>query len=73
MSNNLSKALLPFTGQTQEVMTNHNANDQKRTRANLPDVASAEYEEIIEPDYVEPHQMEIPGNFGFNLYIIFDA
>ena len=67
MRNTLSKTNQPITDQPQEELTNRTANVRRKTRDKLPDVASDEYVEIREPDYLEPHPMGIAGNLFFNL------
>ena len=60
----MSEAFLPPTDQPQNVLSDRN---QRRTMANLPDVASDQYEEIGEPYYSESHQKGIAGNWFFPL------
>ena len=62
LRNTLYKAFLPITDQPQEESTNRTANVQRKTTDNLSDVASDGYEEVIEPDYMEPRPFVIAGN-----------
>ena len=51
-------------------MSNRTSNVQRKITDDLPDVASDQYEEIIEPDYLEPNPRHISGRLLFSKLLI---